>query len=348
MKKFISLLVFMPLFLLAEGGPRVSLVQTQVVEKAQVKSLQTFIGSVVYGQSGKVASQGSGAVVSVNFKEGDKVEKGKVLNQLDNQIIKAQVTSLKASLSEVLVSLKRAKKDLARYETLIKQDAVSQSVYDDNYFNVESLENKVASLQANIKAKEIEMSKKVTFAPFNGIIISKNVEVGDWAQQGSTVAELVNLDSAQVEVNLPSNVVSLLKPKMKVNIVVAMKSYSAYVDAIIPKGDIATRTFPVKLSFNEVPKNLFEGMAATIEIQSGRDVEALIVPRDSILKRFGQNVVFVDAKGSAMMIPVITVGYTKGKVAVTGPGLSEGAKVVTKGNERIFPKSPIKDITGTK
>ena len=189
------------------------------------------------------------------------------------------------------------------------------------------------------------MSKKVTLAPFDGVVVSKNIELGDWAGQGSMIAELVNLNSAQVEVNLPQDVVALLKPKMKINIVVAMKSYSGYVDAIIPKGDIATRTFPVKLSFNKTPNYLFEGMASTIEIQSGQNVQALVVPRDAILKRFGQNVVFVDAKGSAMMLPVVIVGYTNGKVAVNAQGLSEGMRVVTKGNERIFPKSPLKDIT---
>jgi RND family efflux transporter MFP subunit len=321
------------------------LVQTEVVKKTEVKSLQTFIGSVVYSQNAKVASQGSGSVVAVKFKEGDKVKKGQVLDQLDNQIIKAQISSLKASLNEVLVSLKRAQKDLARYETLIKQDAVSQSVYDDNFFNVQSLENKVASLEANIKAKEIEMSKKVTVAPFDGVIVSKDIELGDWVQQGGLVAKLVNLKSSQVEVNLPEQVVSLLKPKMPINILVGEKKYGGYVDAIIPKGDIATRTFPVKLSFNKTPDYLLEGMAATIEIQSGRNVEALIVPRDSVLKRFGQNVVFVDAKGSALMLPVNIVGYTDGKVAVNAKGLNVGMRVVTKGNERIFPKSPLKDIT---
>jgi len=344
MKKIAFFLVA-PFLLFGAGAPRVSLVQTEVVEKAEVKSLQTFIGSVIYAQSAKVASQGSGAVVSVNFKEGQKVKKGQILNRLDNQIIKAQITSSKASLNEVLVSLKRAKKDLARYETLIKQDAVSQSVYDDNYFDVESLENKIASLQANIKAKEIEMSKKVTIAPFDGIVISKNIELGDWAAQGSVVAQLVNPNSAQVEVNLPQNVVAALKVKMPINIIVGMKSYDGYVDAIIPKGDIATRTFPVKLSFDKIPSYLFEGMAATIEIQSGQNVQALVVPRDAILKRFGQNVVFVDVKDSAMMLPVVVVGYTKGKVAVNAEGLMEGMRVVTKGNERIFPKSPLKDIT---
>ena len=343
-KKILAIAIIAPLLLIA-AAPRVSLVQTEVVEKSEVKSLQTFIGSVMYMQSAKVASQGSGAVVSVNFKEGQKVKKDQVLNRLDNQIIKAQIASSKASLNEVLVSLKRAKKDLSRYETLIKQDAVSQSVYDDNYFNVESLENRVVSLQANIKAKEIEMSKKATIAPFDGVVVSKKIELGDWAGQGSVVAELVNLNSAQVEVNLPQEVVALLKLKMPVNIVVGMKSYGGYVEAIIPKGDIATRTFPVKLSFDKTPTSLFEGMAATIEIQSGRNVEAMVVPRDAILKRFGQNVIFVDVKGSAMMLPVVIIGYTNGKVAVNAQGLSVGMRVVTKGNERIFPKSPLKDIT---
>lgn len=180
------------------------------------------------------------------------------------------------------------------------------------------------------------------------MIISKNIELGDWVQQGGVVAELVNPKSAQVEVSLPQNVVQMLKPKMDMQVTIGNKSYSAYVRAIVPKGDIATRTFPVKLSFKQVPAGLLEGMAAEVQIQSGRDVQALIVPRDAVIKRFGQDVVFFDAKGTAAMVPVQIVGYTNGKVAVNAKGLSEGMRVVTKGNERIFPKSPIKDISGVK
>lgn len=135
---------------------------------------------------------------------------------------------------------------------------------------------------------------------------------------------------------------------MDTTVEIAGKSYTAFIESIIPKGDIATRTFPVKIAFKKVPSNLYEGMAATIEIQSGQNVKALLVPRDAILKRFGQDVVFFDSNGTAVMVPVKTVGYTNGKVAVSGAGLSEGARVVTKGNERIFPKSPIKDITEAK
>jgi len=343
MRKLVMLLLA-PLVLFGVSGKRASLVKTQVVQKAEVKSLQTFVGTVIYAKSSKVASQRSGAVVFVGFKEGDNVKKGKVLNRLDNLIIKAQISSLKATLNEVLVGFKKAKKDLARYDVLIKKDAVSQSVYDDNSFSVESLENKIGSLKANIKAKEIEMSKMVTLAPFDGVIVSKKIEVGDWVGQGGVVAELINLKSAQVVANIPQGVALDLKPKMPVNVVIDGKNYDAYISAIIPKGDISTRTFPVKISFKKNISHLFEGMSVAISIQSGIKIKSLVVPRDAVLKRFGQDVVFVDVKGSAVMIPVTIIGYVNGKVAVSAKGLSVGMKVVTKGNERIFPKSPLKEI----
>lgn len=159
MKK-LGILLVAPLLLLAADAPRASLVQTAPVEKAEVKSLQSFVGSVSFEQSAKVASEGSGSVISVNFKEGDKVEKNQILNTLDTQILDAQIASAKAQLAQTLVSVKKAKKDLNRYEKLIAQDAVSQSIYEDNLFNVESLENSISSLQANIKAQEIQKEKR--------------------------------------------------------------------------------------------------------------------------------------------------------------------------------------------
>lgn len=346
-KKILALAVISPLLMFCVEANE-SLVQTQVVKKAEVKSLQTFIGSVEFEQSAKVASEGSGAVVFVNFKEGDGVKAGQVLNRLDSQILDAQILSSQSTLDETLVNVQKAKKDFKRYEILIKQDAVSQSTYDDNFFNLQSLQNRVASLRANIKAQEIQKAKKVTLAPFSGIIVSKNIELGDWAGQGSVVAKLINPASAQVEVNLPQEIVSNLKPKMPVNIKIGEKNYKGFVDVIIPKGDISTRTFPVKISFSKTPKNLLEGMSAFIEIQSAKDITALLVPRDALIQKFGQRVVFYDAKGIAMMIPIKVVGYSNGSVAVTGNGLVEGMRVVTKGNERIFPNSPIKDITKVK
>ena len=71
---------------------------------------------------------------------------------------------------------------------------------------------------------------------------------------------------------------------------------------------------------------------------------ALMVPRDAVIKRFGQNVIFLNVDGIAQMMPVQILGYTKENVAIMSKGLKEGASVVVKGNERIFPKQAIKSL----
>jgi multidrug efflux pump subunit AcrA (membrane-fusion protein) len=69
-----------------------------------------------------------------------------------------------------------------------------------------------------------------------------------------------------------------------------------------------------------------------------------MVSRDAVIKRFGQNVVFINNDGKAMMIPVQVVGYDGDKTAIRAKGLQAGAHVVVKGNERIFPNQPIKPL----
>ena len=124
--------------------------------------------------------------------------------------------------------------------------------------------------------------------------------------------------------------------------------YPGKVRAIIPKGDVSTRTFPVKIAFDVAPKSLYDGMEANLQIESGASITAFIVPRDAIIKRFGQQVIFAEVGGKAVMLPVRVVGYDKDGIAINAEGLSEEMRVVTKGNERIFPNSPLQDITKAK
>ena len=353
-KKLAILATLAPLVVFGAGdsekkqAPRPSLVESTKVVKDSVRSLQTFIGTVTFSQSANVASQSNGSVLHVNFKEGDFVQKGEVLTKLDAQILSSNIKASQASIEEIKVNLRQANKNFARYEALHKEDAVAESVYDNSFFEVESLKRKVESLRASVKSSEIERAKKITYAPFSGIIIDKKVEVGDWVQQGGVVATLVNPDSAEVEVNLPQTVALGLKIDDELSISISNKEYKGKVRAIIPKGDISTRTFPVKLSFIEKPEDLYDGMEATLQIQSGSSIDAFIVPRDAIIKRFNQQVIFANVKGKALMMPVQIVGYNNNGVAVHAQGLSEDLRVVTKGNERIFPNTPLQDITKAK
>jgi multidrug efflux pump subunit AcrA (membrane-fusion protein) len=95
---------------------------------------------------------------------------------------------------------------------------------------------------------------------------------------------------------------------------------------------------------DNVKMNVFDGMEVKIKLPRDRKVEALVVPRDAVIVKFGQNVVFVNNDGKAMMLPVQIINFLGNEVAIGAQGLMPGMDVVSKGNERIFPNMPIKPI----
>ena len=105
--------------------------------------------------------------------------------------------------------------------------------------------------------------------------------------------------------------------------------------SFVPKGDVATRTFSVKIRLKN-PDGLVEGMEARALLPTASRQESLLVPRDALVVKFGKNVVFVVEEGKAKMMPVAVLGYSGLSVGVAGPGLESGQQVVVKGNERLF------------
>ena len=111
-------------------------------------------------------------------------------------------------------------------------------------------------------------------------------------------------------------------------------NFTGTVIAIVPRGDVATRTFPVKIRTpNE--HGLIEGMSARVTLPTGKITQTLIVPRDAVISKFGQNVVYAVIEDKGNMIPVQIVGYDGLNAGVESQGLAEGMFVVVEGNERL-------------
>ena len=109
----------------------------------------------------------------------------------------------------------------------------------------------------------------------------------------------------------------------------------------MPKGDVATRTFDVKIRMQN-SAGLIEGMEARAMIPSAEKMKGLKVPRDAVIDKFGQNVIWLAKDATARMVPVQVIGYDGMYVGVAGKDLAEGDMVVVKGNERLREGQPVK------
>ena len=104
--------------------------------------------------------------------------------------------------------------------------------------------------------------------------------------------------------------------------------------ALIPSGDISTRTFPVKIRVVNTT-SLMEGMEARVVLPVGDEAKVMTVHRDAVIKVFGNTVVYTVQDSKAAMLPVTVLGYKGMSAGVQAEGLEAGMKVVVKGNERL-------------
>ena len=312
-----------------------SLVEVTEVKKGDAEPMFEYVGSVYYARKSRVASEVEGVVEDVKIEEGDQVKSNSPLVSLSSDILDTVILGTRADHDQVLVELEQAEKQLRRREPLLKEGSVSESAYDEYFFKSKRLTNQALTLQASLDRLQLEKEKKNIKAPFNGIVMEKSVEQGEWVKIGGTIAVIADDSKIDVIVDVPAGMLQYLQAGREIEITAGdLKLIGKFV-SFVPKGDVATRTFSVKIRLKN-PDGLVEGMEARALLPTASRQESLLVPRDALVVKFGKNAVFIVEEGKAKMVPVAVLGYSGLMVGVAGPGLEAGQQVVVKGNERLF------------
>jgi RND family efflux transporter MFP subunit len=294
-----------------------------------------YVGTVYYVRKSRVASEVEGIVEDVKIEEGYHVKSNSPLVSLSSDILDTVISGTRADHEQVLVELEQAEKELRRREPLLKEGSVSESAYDEYFFKSKRLRNRALTLQASLDRLLLEKGKKNIKAPFNGIVMEKSVEKGEWVKIGGIVAVIADDSEVDVIVDVPSGMLQYLQSGREIEITAGdLKLIGKFV-SFVPKGDVATRTFSVKIRL-KTANGLVEGMEARALLPIASRRESLLVPRDALVVKFGKNVVFVVEESKAKMVSVAVLGYSGFSVGVAGEGLEAGQQVVVKGNERLF------------
>lgn len=343
MRYFLLVVTFLSILQASQdkgSGPPPSLVQTVKVKEGYANSLQYYVGTLYYDRNSNLASESSGTVEKLYVNEGQKVKKGDTLLKLESSILKAKVKAKQAILNSFLAQQTKQKKELKRAKALIERNSIAESSYDNTFYTLEGLNAEIESHKAELLSMKIELSNKSIKAPFDGIVIKRNIDIGEWVSVGSSVFTIIDPKSIEAKINIPSKLLNTISKGQKLQAVIDQKDIEVSVKTIVPFADKMSRTFPVKLSLVS-QENLIEGMRIDVKVPTLKKEKVFLVPRDAVIKRFGNFVVFSIVDSKAMMIPVSNIHYVENQAAISAPALRAGMKVVTKGNERIFPDMPV-------
>lgn len=304
----------------------------------------TFVGTVYYQEVSEVASEVNGLVEKVSFEEGKRIKRGEDLVKLNSDLLQKTIKATRASYQQAKNDLEKAKVDFNRIERLYREGLASEQEHDDLRFKARGEEMKADSLKAEVERLEAELQRKVIKAPFDGVVLEKQVNTGEWLSPGSPVATIARSDVVDIVVNVPEEALHFIKPGQAALAESGGKKIEGKVFTVVPKGDIATRTFPVKIRVQNNPF-LFEGMEAKVNLPIGKNRKSLFVHRDAVITMAGNTIVFAVIDSKATLMPVKVSGYDGTMAWVDSNGLHEGMKVVIKGNERLRDGQPVDILT---
>jgi len=206
----------------------------------------------------------------------------------------------------------------------------------------------VAGQQAVVRRLEHDLAKTVVRAPFDGAVVAKRTEVGEWIAAGGPVCELIGLETVKVRVDVPERVVGFARPGAPASIEVEALGISraAPIARVIPQATPAARTFPIEIDLPNPDHRLLSGMFVWAYVPAGPLTARLMVSKDAVVARGQSKQIFVVRSGTDghhMAVPMgVTTGLEMaGEIEVSAEGLHAGELVVTRGNERLFGPTPV-------
>lgn len=332
--------------ILAQPGMGPTPVGVTRAREALVRSIVTVPGTVEAQTSGTVASEVEGLVVEIVARAGDRVAKGDTLVRMRRTTLEIDLRGARASLSEAEARLELANRNRDRIRGLFEAGVVSRQELDDAEAEATAWNGRQASAAASVARLEDRLDRSRIRAPYSGTVVREHCEVGEWITVGGRVVDLVDTSRLEVVVNIPEQRFGGISVGDEAVVrVTSLPDFEAtgVVSAVIPSADAGARTFPVKVKLENAEDRVAAGMLATVGLLQGDATAGTLVPKDAVVRQGNQSIVFVvsetDGQVTAAQRPVRTGAAQGAWVSVMG--VEPGERVVTLGNERLFPNVPL-------
>jgi membrane fusion protein (multidrug efflux system) len=280
-------------------------------------------GRIEAVQSIELRPDEQGRITAILIHEGQYVERGTALIQIDDEMLKAQAAKAEAERD-------LAKQKLARAERLRTDNANAPADYDEAAAGARAAEASLAALQLQIRRTTVR-------APFAGLVGQRYVSEGDYVTSASRLLALQTVDPQRAVIEIPERHATALHVGQAVEFAVAARperTYRAIVDFVDPAVDSAARTILVKGRVPNPGGVLKPGMFLEARLATGSRTGVVIVPEDAIQPLRTANVVWAVVDGKASRRTVVLGSRTEGKVEVLS-GVKAGELVVIGGLQRM-------------
>lgn len=323
-----------------------ALVVTAAASQQDVPVQLRAIGTMEASESITIRTQISGELVKVAFREGQDVQQGALLFQLDPRVYQAAIRKAEATMARDRVVMANARKDYERYSQLVKDGIVTQEQAEGYRTRAESAAADLAADQAALDNTREQLAYCTINAPISGRLGVLAVDRGNVVKANDTVLVTINkLTPIHATFTIPEKELFEIKRhlaggKLAVEVEVPgsagirEKGVVSFLDNTV---DPATGTIRLKASFDNSKKQLWPGQFVNLSLTLAMKNNAVVVPSQAVQTgQKGQYVLVITQDSTAEIRPVVAGTVVQG-MTVVEKGLQSGEQVVIDGQMRVVP-----------
>ncbi|MEM7419423.1 MAG: efflux RND transporter periplasmic adaptor subunit [Pseudomonadota bacterium] len=310
------------------SGPRATPVKTAIVSAKTFPITIESLGTTIANESVNITSQVTDTVQAINFDDGDKVEQGELLVQLNNSQERARVEELKANIEE-------AKRQFSRIADLRQSNATSEQLLDEQQARVKALEAQLDIARAQLNDLQIR-------APFSGLLGNRVISIGSLVQPGSTITTLDDISVVKVDFSIAENHLASVAKGQRItasSVAYPGVDFEGVISNIDTRLDPVSRAIRARAIIQNKDGRLRPGMLLTVTVEK-RVLDTLVVPEKALVPVEDKQFVYVVKDDVAHQVEV-TIGERRPGLVQIVNGLVSGDEVITEGTLRVRDQSPV-------
>lgn len=327
-------------------GGALAPVQAATATSEAVPRYLTGLGTITAANTVTVRSRVDGQLLAIHFQEGQQVKAGDLLAEIDPSQFKITLAQAQGQLAKDQATLANARRDLARYQQLVKTNLVSRQELDAQQALVNESVGTIKTDEAAVASAQLQLDWSRITAPIDGRVGLKQVDVGNQISSSDTAGIVVLTQTYPIDLifTLPEGDIATVVKAQKAGATLSVEAWDRTNKQKLSSGsllsldnqiDVTTGTIKLKARFNNEDDALFPNQFVNARMLVDTQQNAVVVPTAAVQMGNEGSFVWVLNSEDKVSKHLVTTGIQDSQKVVITAGLSAGERVVTDGIDRL-------------